>query len=257
VPLALAAPAAIAGLAYLNAKIQLSYDYRLIGTGVKSQIKIKRRLKRDEINPFYFLEEHAKGPLSDKTLLIFDDRRWSYQAVYETVLKYGTWLKTKYEIKPKEIVAINFMNSDKFIFLWLGLWAIGAKPAFINYNLTDNAFLHCVNVSTSRLVLIDPQVYYRLSQQVWDQLPDVLCEVFSPEFEAEVMSTIGVREPNSTRSEDRVSNLGMIVFTSGTTGLPKGAVVSWNKIILGSMIVHGWSGFGQDDTFYTVSWQLP
>jgi acyl-CoA synthetase (AMP-forming)/AMP-acid ligase II len=150
---------------------------------------------------------------------------------------------------------MDFMNSDKFIFIWFGLWAIGAKPAFINYNLTDKAFIHCINVSASRLVLIDPQVQHRITQEIRDQLPNVLCEVFSPEFEAEVMSTVGVREHNSTRSEDKVSNLGMIVFTSGTTGLPKGAVVSWNKIVLGSMIVHGWSGFGQDDTFYTVSFK--
>ena len=122
--------------------------------------------KKDRLSTFYILEEHAKGKLANKVFLIYEGKQWTYKETYENALKYGTWLKTKYGVKSKEIVAMDFMNSDKFIFLWFGLWAIGAKPAFINYNLTGKALAHCVNVSTSRLLFVDPQVLENVTQEV-------------------------------------------------------------------------------------------
>ena len=202
---------------------------------------------------FYDIEQHAQGKLADKTILSFEGRQWTYKEVYQTALKYGTWLKTKYHIMPKEIVAIDFMNSEKFIFIWLGLWSIGAKPAFINYNLMDKALAHCIRVSTARIVFVDPQVQHNVTQDVRDELPNVQFEFFAPELEAEPMTTEGVREPDSTRSEDKPTNMAILIYTSGTTGLPKGAIVSWQKIIGTAILIPGWSSFNKNDVFYTVS----
>jgi hypothetical protein len=148
VPLALAAPAALAGFAYLDARTGLSYDWRWLRAGLYSQFLTALREKRDRLNVFYGLEDHALGKQANTILLIFEGRQWTYKEVYQTALKYGTWLKTRYNIKPKEVVAMDFVNSEKFIFLWLGLWAIGAKPAFINYNLTGKALHQSLDCST-------------------------------------------------------------------------------------------------------------
>ena len=184
--------------------------------------------------------------------LIFQGRQWTYKETYDTALKYGTWLKTKYNVKAKEIVAMDFMNSEKFIFMWLGLWAIGAKPAFINYNLTGKALAHCIRVSTSRLMFIDMEVVEKLTQEVRDDLPGVQFEPFKPELVAEVISTDAIREPDSVRSEDKPQNMAILIYTSGTTGLPKGAIVSWAKIIVASGVVPSWMRMTQKDVFYTV-----
>lgn len=253
VPLVLAAPAAVAALAYLDARTGFSYDLSLIGPAVKSSLMVSRREKNDLLSFFYVLEDHAKGKRKDAVLMIHDGRQWTYKEVYETALKYGTWFKTKYNVKSKDIVAMDFMNSDKFIFVWFGLWAIGAKPAFINYNLTDKALAHCVKVSTASLLLVDPQVEHNVTQEVRDALPVVNIEVFTPEMESEVMLTEGIREPNSARSEDKPHNMAMLIFTSGTTGLPKGAIVSLVKVLTATSIVPGWNKFTQNDIFYTVS----
>lgn len=46
-------------------------------------------------------------------------------------------------------------NSPDFAFAWVGLLAIGAAPAMINYNLTGKALLGCIEISTAKLVLVD------------------------------------------------------------------------------------------------------
>jgi acyl-CoA synthetase (AMP-forming)/AMP-acid ligase II len=257
VPLVLAAPAAAASLAYLDARTGFSYDYRLLGSAFYTGFKVSLKERSQRLSVFYMLEDHALGKRGNDRALVFEGRQWTYKEVYDTVLKYGTWMKKKYNIKPKEIVAMDFMNSEKFLFVWLGLWAIGAKPAFINYNLTGKALSHCIRVSASRLCLFDPQIQQHVTQEVLDDLPGVQFEAFSPELEAEVMATNAVREKDSVRAEDKSQNMAILIYTSGTTGLPKGAVVSWNKILVGGGLVPPWMNFTHKDTFYTVSQPPP
>jgi acyl-coenzyme A synthetase/AMP-(fatty) acid ligase len=252
VPLALAAPAALAGLAYLDARTGFSYDWSWLGAGLYGQALTAIREKRDRLNVFYRLEDHALGKQANHIALIFEGRQWTYKEVYQTALKYGTWLKTRYSVKPKEIVAMDFVNSDIFIFVWLGLWAIGAKPAFINYNLTGKALAHCIRVSTARLILVDFDIRDKITQEVQDELSNVQFQIFDPQLEAEAMSTKAVREPDKVRTDDKAHNLAILIYTSGTTGLPKGAIVSWKKILVGAAVVPPWAHITKRDVFYTV-----
>ncbi|PBP22170.1 AMP-binding enzyme [Diplocarpon rosae] len=251
VPITLAVPGAVAGLSYLNARLSLSYDWRLLGSAFGAQIRGAIRERQDRLSFFYLLEANAIGAQASHPALIFEGRTWTWKNVYETTLQYGTWLKSAYGIQSKEIVAINFMNSEKFIFLWMGLWAIGAKPAFINYNLSGKALAHCIRVSKARLIIIDPEVAGSVGEEVRDELADVHFEVFTSELEARIASIDGIREPDVARTDDKIQNMAIVIFTSGTTGLPKGAIVSWSKITVGAGLTPGWMSFTKNDTFYT------
>jgi acyl-CoA synthetase (AMP-forming)/AMP-acid ligase II len=109
------------------------------------------------LNLFYELEAHATSNRSDHAWIIYQGQTWTYVQAYEIVLKYGVWLKSK-GVEKDEIVAMDFMNSEVFIWVWFGLWSIGAKPAFINYNLTGKPLVHTIKTSTARLMLVDEHV---------------------------------------------------------------------------------------------------
>lgn len=252
-PLSLAVPAAAAGLAYLNAKHSLFYDALLISSKLKAEFGIKSREKSGQLNVFYILEQHAKDKkASQRNCLIFEGRSWTYKEVYETALKYGTWLKQTHAIKSKEIVAMDFMNSEQFIFVWFGLWAIGAVPAFINYNLTGKALSHCINVSTSRIVFVDPAVEHNVTQGVRDELASVEFVTFTPGMATAALATTPIRQPDSDRLCNNAADVATLVYTSGTTGLPKPAIVSWRKVLLSGAHFTTWMGYKSSDIFYTV-----
>lgn len=262
VPLAIAAPAAVAGAAWFSAKTQLDYDVTLIRGLVSTHIKIALREKRDNINLFYTLEQHATTKsTADNEFLVYQGSSWTYKEFYEIVLRYGTWLKTTYAIAPKEVVAMDFMNSPQFVFLWLGLWSIGAVPAFINYNLTGEPLLHSIKTSTSRILFVDPEVKHQFSQQVTDTLDSgqardgkgpVQTVFLDTALEQQILSLDGIREPDPSRSTTRL-DMCLLIFTSGTTGLPKAAFVSWQKIHLISGFFPNWFGLKKTDRYYTVS----
>ena len=225
---------------------------RLVGSAFKAEFRNAQRLKRDRLNTFYALEDHARGKIGNDVFIIFEGKKWTYKQVYDIALQYGTWFKTVHNVKPKEIVALDGMNSEKFVFVWMGLWSIGAKPALINYNLSGKALAHCIRASTARLIIIDPEIQHNVTQEVRDELNSVEFQVLTPDVEAVVMSTPGVREPDHVRSEDSPANIATLIYTSGTTGLPKPAIVSWRKINIGANHVASFSSYHRPDIFYTV-----
>lgn len=143
----------------------------------------------------------------------------------------------------------------------LGLWSIGAYPALVNYNLTGAPLLHCLSTSTARIVFIDEEIADKFTGEVTSALSSTTFRdgkgpmeivTFNSAIASEIISTVtGVREPDASRSGDPVHAMAVLIFTSGTTGFPKAAIVSWAKMTVGGEYVSRWLGLGKKDRFYT------
>jgi acyl-CoA synthetase (AMP-forming)/AMP-acid ligase II len=254
VPLAVSLPAAAAGLAYLNAKSAAWYDLHMLGSALGSAVHMFRRARKGGLNVFYTLEERAKHKnTSNKPFILFGDKSYTYGDVYDRTLRYGTWLKQTMGVREKDIVALDFMNSDNYVFLLFALWSIGAKPAFINYNLRDVPLTHCAKAAKSKLMLVDPAVADAITDDVRKALPGMRIELFSSALEAEALATPPIRYPDEVRYEDTPHNMAILIYTSGTTGLPKPAVVSWAKVIVAGDLSGAWTRTRPTDIYYTVS----
>jgi len=166
--LALTVPAVAAGLAYLNARTSFSYDATLLSAGIRSAISGARDERRDTLNLFYQLEQNATIAQANHPWIICQGQTWTYAQAYDIVLRHGAWL-TSLGIQKDEIVAMDFVNSADFIWVWFGLWSIGAKPAFINYNLTGKPLVHTIETSTARIVLVDEAGRDKFSEEVLAQ----------------------------------------------------------------------------------------
>ncbi|WYZ43805.1 hypothetical protein EsH8_VII_000241 [Colletotrichum jinshuiense] len=252
VPLALAVPAAVAAYSYVNARTSLWYDRKLLSCALPATLTALWRERTDRLNQFYVLERAAQNKASaNRTFIIFEGKSYTYRETYEQVLKYGTWLRERFGVKPKDIVAINFQNSDVFVFLWFGLWSIGAKPAFINYNLTGKPLAHCAKAATTKLMLIDPNIAANVGDDVRSELDSVQFVVLDDSLHKEIAAIKPRRAPDSDRSEDQYQNLAILIYTSGTTGMPKPAIVSWAKCIVGGVFTSRFTNNSAKDVYYT------
>ncbi|ERT01341.1 hypothetical protein HMPREF1624_02585 [Sporothrix schenckii ATCC 58251] len=252
VPLALSLPAATAGLAYLNARSSFWYDWMLVTSVVPALVTMALRGRSGKMNIFYKLEENAKSSsTANHPFILFGDKSYTYAEVYDKALRYGHWWKQTMGVQKDDVVALDYMNSDTFIFLWFGLWAIGAKPAFINYNLRDQALIHCIKTAKAKLMLFDPDVVEALTPELREALPNVRIEVFSALLQGQADATEPKRYPDEVRYDDKKENTAILIFTSGTTGLPKAAVVSWAKMFATSNFARGWIGIKKDEIYYT------
>lgn len=226
-------------------------------------IKSRFAERGDRLNLFYILENHALSPTTaDQEFIVYDGRSYTFHETYTMALRYGAWLKKVHRVRRKDIVAIDFMNSATFLFFVLGLWSIGAVPAFINYNLSGKPLRHSVRTSTAKLLLVDEEVRNCFppdqlrtfsSPSFRDGKGPVNVVFYTPDIEAQIMATEPVREDDKARGGVVPRDMALLIYTSGTTGLPKPAIVSWKKCWTGSLFVADWMSIGRSDRFFTVS----
>ena len=246
-------PAALGAAAYLNARSSFWYDALMLGGILKGVAGIVYGGWADRLNLFYALEAHATSAShADKPLLLFDGERYTYRELYDGVLRHGAYLRDRLGIRPGDVVALDFQNSDTFLLLWWGLWSIGAKPAFINFNLTSMPLAHCVKSSTAKVCLVDPAVASHFEDElVRRETAGIDIVVFDEDRQGAARTSEAVRQPDSDRADQTTGSMGILIFTSGTTGLPKAAIVSWAKLIVSSKFSVNFLGRG-DDVMYTV-----
>ncbi|KAI9794234.1 MAG: hypothetical protein M1816_006160 [Peltula sp. TS41687] len=261
--LAIAGPATLASLAYLNARTSFSYDRVFLWSSYKSGRTMAARERGHRVNVFYTLEEHARSrQLADAVFLWYTGHEWTYKQTYDLVLKYGTWLKTEHGVQPKDIVAIDMLNSADFIFLWFAIWSIGAVPAFLNHNLAGDSLVHCVKTAAPRLLVVDDELRALVTQDVVDQLssPDALggtggkpvkVVFLTAETKLHVGRIDGVREPDESRSNVTGLDTAALIYTSGTTGLPKASRIPWRLPNLAPPVIGDSIPWRRSDRMYT------
>jgi acyl-CoA synthetase (AMP-forming)/AMP-acid ligase II len=257
-PVPLAAAGAVAGAAYLNARFSLAHDLLYFRISASVLYGLFRATRADKINVFYVLEKHALDKsTAGRIFLLFEGKSYTYAETYQTVLRYGAWMHDHHGVRERDIVALDYQNSDTFFFLWMAIWAIGAKPAFINYNLQGDALTHCLRASTAKLAIVDPLVAKSVTDEIRQEFPGVKFVVFAPELEAEAQRQNPIRFPDSVRTESEYVNMAILIYTSGTTGMPKPAVVSWAKVYMGANMSAKGVGLTRDDIFYTARHLCP
>ncbi|KAL2018719.1 hypothetical protein VTK56DRAFT_425 [Thermocarpiscus australiensis] len=252
-PLPVAVPALAAAAAYANGRTLLTYDLNMLRSIVPTVLSMAWWANRGRLNFFYRLEDLATSKSSEnRVFLRFEDKTYTYAQTYDTVLRYAHWLKERRGIQKGELVALDFQNTDTFIFLLFALWALGAVPALLNYNLSGKPLVHCVEKATARLALVDPVVAGNIGEDVRSELNQVTFEVVSPELEKQMLSCEPIRPPDDVRNDAVGSAMGVLIYTSGTTGLPKAAIVSWQKIAVVGGFTSRWVGTTKNDVFYTA-----
>lgn len=137
----------------------------MLSSFIAATVRMVRAERRDELNVFYEFEALAQGPRGNHPWIIFHGQTWTYKEAYDIVLRYGTWLRSR-GVQSGEVVAMDFVNSETFIWVWFALWHIGAKPAFINYNLTGKPLMHTIKTSTARLVLVDQESKANFGEEI-------------------------------------------------------------------------------------------
>jgi len=153
--------------------------------------------------------------------LLYKDRAISYKALYYRACKFSDILK-KNGVGSSDRVLIFFRNSLEFYVAYFGAWQVGAVVVPLNIFLKENELKHIIGDSQAKLAIIDKE-----RRDLFEQAGIPLFTQDDMDLESQVPQDVeDINIPD--RDPEKMAAL---LYTSGTTGLPKGVMLSSKNIM--------------------------
>ncbi len=163
---------------------------------------------------------------SDNVALRMNNDLITYGEMDRRANKIARWAQSK-GLKAGDTVALFMENRPDYVIVWYGLSKIGVVSGLINHNLTDEALAHCVNIADAKLVITgaDQDAAIKHASPLLEGDPAIwtLGGSFGEDLELALSGMSTERPDRKTRAQLRARDLCLLVYTSGTTGLPKAA----------------------------------
>jgi len=160
----------------------------------------------------------------DKEYIVHGARRISYSQHLQRVASVARALQEKLDIRPGDRVALLAANSAEWVIAFWATVSLGGIVSAMNGLWTRNEVEYAVGHSEPKVLIGDRR---RLERLRGLELPTRLLEIES-EFAGLELHAPDAELPDMPIDEDAPC---LILYTSGTTGRPKGAVVSHRAIV--------------------------
>ncbi|MGR5459841.1 long-chain-acyl-CoA synthetase [Vibrio sp. PNB22_1_1] len=238
----------------------------------ETQAKMDRRAKAAMLikpSDHYTLADRFEQQVSqtaERPFLIYDHHSWSYREVDRQANKIAHVAHEK-GLKAGDVCAMAIENRPEFFFVWLGLAKIGVTVAFINTQIHGMPLVHAIDACQPSMVIVGEECA-PLFAQTMDEFADFaqLPLYLLPDQEKPADERIHARfdlgfvhalqaasaEPfdKAVRSSVTAETPSLLIFTSGTTGLPKAAIYSHMRWMTSGDVMQVTLDAKEDDTFY-------
>jgi acyl-CoA synthetase (AMP-forming)/AMP-acid ligase II len=162
---------------------------------------------------------HWAGDRPGRMAMTQEDRSYTYGQLEEWTAKIATYLSNA-GLKKGDRVAWIGKNSDLYFTLFFGAARLGVVMVPVGWRLASAEWAFIVNDTQAKLLFTGPG-FDDVETTLAGQIPHVQRVVKADEVRAEISAT--ARAPFDAAGPDEAV---LQLYTSGTTGNPKGAVIS-------------------------------
>ncbi len=199
------------------------------------------------------LLQQASEKHPQKTALVFFEQSWTYSQIYQSTLSCAAGLSQN-GIKAGDRVAIFSKNCPEFIISVFALSHLGAvavpinymvKPEEIKFILSDISATVLITQNALLGTVPEVQKIYTALKQIW------VVGLEKEEGVFKYFSSLYLEFP-SIAFDCREENTMLILYTSGTTGTPKGAMLSHGNLCSNAKSSSEALGIKASDTFLLI-----
>ncbi|XP_068429789.1 long-chain fatty acid transport protein 6 [Clinocottus analis] len=203
-----------------------------------------------------FVQQARRIP--DKPFVIFDGRVHTYRDVELRSNRLSHVFLETVKLRKGDCVALLMNNEPDFLCAWFGLAKVGCSVAFLNTNIKSKSLLHCFNCCGARTLVVGSDLVECLDGILSSLLEDNI-QVWAMKSQSEhpqvhtLLDKIDAASdrpvPAVLRATSSLKCPTLYIFTSGTTGLPKAAVITHLQSLKAAA---GFWAFGatEDDVVY-------
>jgi amino acid adenylation domain-containing protein/thioester reductase-like protein len=214
--------------------------------------QIKRYQQNETIHEL-FEEQVSLTP--NNIALIHENRQLTYLELNQKANRLGHYLRRNYNIKPDDLVVLCLDKDENMLIAILAVLKAGGAYVPISPNYPDNRIRYILKDTTPKVVLVNDKYRERFK---WDH-NDVIA-IDSAKLKEELVRE---KETNLATSVT-ANNLMYLLYTSGTTGDPKGVLQQHNNVNRLFVATNDWFHFNEKDcwlmfhpyTFDFTVWEM-
>ncbi len=203
------------------------------------------------------IEEKARK-YGDRPFLIFEDKEFSFRQMDENANKVTNFLLKLGAGRGKGI-AIIMGNCPQYLDVFIGSQKIGMYSIPINTSLRGDSLLYILDHSDAEFVIIDEEfldAYKKIADKI-QKRKTVIVNCSTPEGAAALpqgmLNLIEAYSQPSNKPNVKYdkNDVCFILYTSGTTGLPKGVMYRYGKTTLKLLSIPAYALYRKSDILYT------
>lgn len=192
------------------------------------------------------LLQRAAKLYPEKTALFFGATSITYKHLYYRAVCCSKVLRER-GVKPHDRVLLWYENSIEFYILYFGALQLGAVVAPLNTFLHEREFAYILQDAKPVVIIADTAHAERMRQLDLASLPPVLTEK-----DFDFISPFPAHMPDfevTCLDEDAMT---VLLYTSGTTGFPKGVMLSSKNCVISALQGAARFGFIDEDRLFGV-----
>jgi benzoate-CoA ligase len=202
-----------------------------------------------------FVDENIAQGRGRKTAIFYRDQEITYQELFEKVNRAGNALK-ELDVEVEHRVLLVLPDCPEFAYSFFGALKIGAVPIPSNPWMQASDYEYLLKDSRARVVIVHESSLPEL-ESVWDHsryLKRALV-VGSPAGKSLSFSSLLAKASDRLEAEPTSKDdVAMWVYTSGSTGSPKGAVhLHHDMITITDLFVKPVLGMRENDITFSAS----
>ncbi|THD57697.1 long-chain-acyl-CoA synthetase [Phenylobacterium sp.] len=237
-------------------KANLQREWRFL-RGLNRTLKRVKSIAADSPNLICDDIQAAVDQWRDRTAMTFEGRTVTYAELDAIANRFAHWGKGV-NLRRGQTVALFMPNRLEYFAIWYGLSKIGVVTALINNQLSGQALAHCLNISQAVCVIVDAEtspVFETAKPLLEKPLPQW---VFGPAHGdqrdlVQALKSCSQLPPDKIVREDiRARDTALLIFTSGTTGMPKAARITHVRAQLYMRGFAGSTGARMSDRIYVA-----
>ena len=169
------------------------------------------------------LLQRAVQQHGDTVALIFQDKHITYKKLYALACALSAKIVEKYGLKPRDKAIICIDNSPEFYVAYFALWQAGLIVAPVNTFLKEKELAYIIEDAQPAIIMTSSD-RVELFEKTEISLPPIVTErdIDDVDESVEIKDTIVDLDPEE---------LAALLYTSGTTGTPKGVMLSSKNIM--------------------------
>ncbi len=188
-----------------------------------------------------------------KTAIRFEGQDITYSEFDRQIHLYARTLKHSFDVAPGDRVAFLGVNTPSLLCTFFACARLGAIFSPLNWRLTAPEHRYMLQDSGAKILISDEE-FRANADAIRSDIPD--CILVANDFEdadwRSLAAELAVSEGDDTNPNVTMDIPFMLVYTSGTTGRPKGAVLSQNNMQIHAYNSVHYSQMSMQDHILTV-----